>query len=308
MVNSTQVLYFTLTAYFDAGLFKYLLFIIIMSLYISIICANVFLIVIICMNRSLHEPMYIFLCSLFANELQGSSGFFPFFLSQIISDIHTISLPFCFLQIFCLFSYINVQLCNLTLMSYDRYLAICYPLQYNSLMTFKKVAVLIALTWIYPYFEVAVMMYFSARLKLCGNIINKVYCDNYSIVKLSCTDSSANNINGIVYLLFVVSGVVSLIFYTYAKILKVCFSGSKHTRQKAISTCTPHLASLLNFSFGCLFELIQSRFNMSGVPNFLRIFLSLYFLTCQPLFNPVLYGLKMSKINSLCKSLLFVKM
>ncbi|XP_067364933.1 olfactory receptor 11A1-like [Channa argus] len=308
MVNSTQVLYFTLTAYFDAGLFKYLLFIIIMSLYISIICANVFLIVIICMNRSLHEPMYIFLCSLFANELQGSSGFFPFFLSQIISDIHTISLPFCFLQIFCLFSYINVQLCNLTLMSYDRYLAICYPLQYNSLMTFNKVAVLIALTWIYPFTEVAVMLSLSARLQLCGNIINKVYCDHYSIVKLSCSDTAANNVRGIVYTVCVVTGVVSLISYTYFKILKVCFSGSKHTRQKAISTCTPHLASLLNFSFGCLFEIIQSRFNMSGVPNFLRIFLSLYFLTCQPLFNPVLYGLKMSKIRSLCKSLLFEKM
>ncbi|KAK2846479.1 hypothetical protein Q5P01_009478 [Channa striata] len=308
MANSTAVSYFTLTAYFDAGLFKYLLFIITMSLYISILCANVFLIFVICINRNLHEPMYIFLCSLFTNELQGSTGFFPVFLSQIISDIHSISLPLCFLQIFCLFSYINVQLCNLTIMSYDRYLAICYPLQYNTLMTFNKVAVLIALTWIYPYFEVAVMMYFSARLQLCGNIINKVYCDNYSIVKLSCTDTAANNVNGIVYILFVVGGVVSLIIYTYAKILQVCFSGSKQTRQKAVSTCTPHLASLLNFSFGCLFELIQSRFNMSHVPNVLRIFLSLYFLTCQPLFNPLLYGLKMSKIRSLCKSLLFVKM
>ncbi|XP_026234912.1 olfactory receptor 11A1-like [Anabas testudineus] len=308
MVNSTQVSYFTLTAYFDAGLFKYLFFTIITSLYMLIICANVFLIVIICMNRSLHEPMYMFLCSLFANELQGSTGFFPFFLVQILSDLHTVSFHFCFMQIFFLFSYINVQLCNLTIMSYDRYLAICFPLQYNTRMTFNKVAMLIALTWIYPFTEVAVMIYFSARAKLCGNIINKVYCDNYSIAKLSCSDSSANNINGIVYILFMVTAVVSLILYTYFKILKVCFSGSKQTRQKAVSTCTPHLASLLNFSFGCLFELIQSRFDMSSVPNVLRIFLSLYFLTCQPLFNPVLYGLKMSKIRSLCKNLVSSKM
>lgn len=186
-------------------------------------------------------------------------------------------------------------------MSYDRYLAICYPLQYNTQMTFNRVAVLIALTWIYPFTDVAVMITTSARLQLCGNVINKVYCDHHSIVKLSCFDSTASNIRGIVYIVCVVAAVVSLISYSYFKILKVCFSGSKQTRQKAVSTCTPHLASLLNFSFGCLFEIIQSRFNMSSVPNLLRIFLSLYFLTCQPLFNPLLYGLKMSKIRSLCK-------
>ncbi|KAM3616537.1 uncharacterized protein V6R79_019528 [Siganus canaliculatus] len=74
-------------------------------------------------------------------------------------------------------------------------------------------------------------------------------------------------------------------------------------RQKAVSTCSPHLASLLNFSVGACFEIIQSRFNMSNVPNVLRIFLSLYFLTSPPLFNPVMYGLKLSKIRLACQSL-----
>ncbi|XP_027136577.1 olfactory receptor 11A1-like [Larimichthys crocea] len=304
MINSTQVLYFTLSAYFDIGVIKYLYFIITMSIYICIVVTNLFLIVVICMNRSLHEPMYIFLCSLFMNELYGSTGLFPFLLIQILSDIHTVSVPFCFLQIFCLHSYGAVEFFNLAVMSYDRYLAICYPLQYNRLMTSTKVAVLIAVTWLFSFHTIIVVVSLSSSLQLCGNIIDKVYCGNYAIVKLACSDTRVNNIYGLIYTVISIIIPFILIFYTYIKILKVCFSGSKQTRQKAVSTCTPHLASLLNFSFGCCFQILQSRFDMSSMPNMLAILLSLYFLTCQPLFTPVLYGLKMSKIRNTCKRLL----
>ncbi len=141
-------------------------------------------------------------------------------------------------------------------------------------------------------------------LQLCGNIINKVYCDNHAVVKLACSDTTVNNIYGLSVVALLIFGPLILIFYTYAEILKVCFSGSKQIRQKAVSTCMPHLASLLNFAFGACFEIIQSRFDMNSVPNMLRIFLSLYFLTCPPLLNPLMYGVKMSKIRVACKSLI----
>uniref|UniRef100_A0A3Q1GYS2 G-protein coupled receptors family 1 profile domain-containing protein n=2 Tax=Anabas testudineus TaxID=64144 RepID=A0A3Q1GYS2_ANATE len=304
-MNSTHVSYFTLSAYFDTGLLKYFYYMIMMFLYASIICANLSLIVIICTNRSLHEPMYMFLCSLFVNELFGSTGLFPSLLVQILSDIHTVSTYFCFLQVFCLHTYGNIQFLNLTIMSYDRYLAICYPLQYNTQMTSTRVAGLIALTWLFSFVGVVFMMSLSFSLQLCENIINKVYCDNYSIVKLACSDIRVINIYGLTATFLTVFGPVLLILYTYMRILKVCFSGSKQTRQKAVSTCTPHLASLLNFTFGCFFEIVQSRFNMNSLPNMLRILLSVYWLTCQPLFNPLLYGLKVSKIRIICKSLFF---
>uniref|UniRef100_A0A8C4DXD8 Olfactory receptor n=1 Tax=Dicentrarchus labrax TaxID=13489 RepID=A0A8C4DXD8_DICLA len=304
MINATQVSYFTLGAYFDTELFKYLFFMIIAHFYILTLCANVLLIVIICMNRSLHEPMYIFLCSLFVNELYGSTGLFPMLLVQILSDIHTVSVPLCFLQIFCVYSYVSVEFTNLAAMSYDRYLAICYPLQYNAYMTSSKIAMLIAVIWLPPFLAVFVTTSLSASLQLCGNIISKVYCDNYSVIKLACFDTRINNVYELTAASLTICVPVSVIFYTYLKILKVCFSGSQQTRQKAISTCTPHLASLLNFSFGVSFEVLQNRFDMSSVPNMLRIFLSLYFLTCQPLFNPLMYGLNMSKILIICKSVL----
>ncbi|KAM9359670.1 olfactory receptor 11A1-like [Symphorus nematophorus] len=304
MLNSTQVSYFTLAAYFDTGLLKYIYFIVIFSFYFLIVCANLLLIVVICLNRSLHEPMYIFLCSLFVNELYGSSGLFPLLLVQILSDVHTVSVPFCFLQIFCVYTYVCVEFSNLAVMSYDRYLAICCPLQYNTRMTFPKVAVLIAVTWFYSFLTIVILIVLIAPLQLCGNIINKVYCLNYSIVKLACSQTTANNIYGLFLTFLTVFGPLILILYTYMKILVVCFSGSKQTRQKAVSTCTPHLASLLNFSFGVCFEILQSRMDMRGVQSVLHIVLSVYFLTCQPLFSPVMYGLNMSKIRIMCKSLL----
>ncbi|XP_073349221.1 olfactory receptor 5P62-like [Pagrus major] len=307
MLNTTTSSYFTLAAYFDTAVFKYLYFLIILSLYILIVSANLLLIVVICVNRSLHEPMYMFLCSLFVNELYGSSGLFPFLLLQVLSDIHTVSASFCFLQIFCVYTYASIEFSNLAVMSYDRYLAICCPLQYNTRMTSNKITILIALTWLYPFLAIFILISLSASLQLCGNTINKVYCDNYSIVRLACSNTTVNNIYGIVYT-FTFIIIVLAIFYTYIKILIVCFCGSKQTRQKAVSTCTPHLASLLNFSCGCFFEIVQNRFNMKHVPHMLRIFLSLYWLTCQPLFNPVLYGLNITKIRITCKNIVFGKM
>uniref|UniRef100_I3KXM0 Olfactory receptor n=1 Tax=Oreochromis niloticus TaxID=8128 RepID=I3KXM0_ORENI len=296
--------YLTLSAYFDTMHFQYFCFMFTSVYIFFIITANVLLIVVICVNRSLNEPMYMFLCSLFVNELYGSTGLFPFLLLQILSDVHTVSVSFCFLQVFCLYS---AEYLNLAVMSYDRYLAICFPLQYNTYMTPKRIAILIAITWLYAILACALMISLSSTLPLCGNIINKVYCDNYSVIKLACSDTKALNIYGIIIVLCTVCCPLVFMLYTYIKILRVCSSGSKQVRQKAISTCSPHLACVLNFSCGACFEILQSRFNMSGVPILLRIFLSLYWLISQPLINPLVYGLNMTKIRILCKNLLTLR-
>ncbi|MEQ2193075.1 hypothetical protein XENOCAPTIV_023130 [Xenoophorus captivus] len=210
--------------------------------------------------------MYMFLCSLFVNELYGSSGLFPFLLVQILSDVHIVAAPLCFLQIFCVYSYGSVEFTNLAIMSYDRFVAICHPLQYNTLMTSGRMVFLVSITWLPPILAVGGTTFLSSSLQLCGNVIHKIYCDNHSIIKLACNDPRVNNIYELVMTFLTVCVPVSVIFYTYMRILK-------------------------------------SRFNMSNVPSMLRIFLPLYFLTCQPLFNPVLYGLNMSKIRSLCKKM-----
>ncbi|KAM4566965.1 olfactory receptor 10A6-like [Odontesthes bonariensis] len=295
--------YFTLAAYSDVGPYKYLVFLFIMCLYALIIGSNVLLIVVIGVNRSLHEPMYMFLCSLFVNELYGSSGLFPSLLIQILSDVHTVSAPLCFLQVFCLYTYVNVEFYSLAVMSYDRYVAICHPLLYSSRMTLHRVVRLIVFSWLLPVVVVTVMISLNASLQLCGNAIDRLFCNNYYMVRLACGDTSVNNVYGLVYTFTVLIGLSLLILYTYLRILRVCFSGSRQTRQKAVSTCTPHLASLLHFSFACFFEILESRFDLSHFPSILRILLSTYFIICQPLFNPVMYGLSLSKVRLMCRNL-----
>ncbi|XP_058489308.1 olfactory receptor 11A1-like [Solea solea] len=308
-MNSTfpTLSYFILGGYLTEGKLTYFYFFITILLYIMIVFSNTCVIVVICMNRSLHEPMYLFLCSLFVNELYGSTGLFPLLLIQILSDIHTISVPFCFLQIFCVYTYANIEICNLAVMSFDRYIAICYPLQYNTRMTTRRAFIFIVVIWLYSSVKFLITLSLNLRLTLCGNVIDSVACSNYLVVKLACSTTRVNNIYGLFGAIITIVVPLVPILFSYMRILKVCYSGCRKTRQKALSTCAPHLASLLNFSFGCMFEILQSRFDMSAVPRVVRSMLSLYFLIIQPLLNPVMFGLQMTKIRNACKHVLGCK-
>ncbi|KAM9318565.1 olfactory receptor 4B13-like [Pholidichthys leucotaenia] len=304
-VTSSHLSYFILGAFkthvYDQNL-KYFCFIITAASYLLILTANTSLIVVICMNRSLHEPMYMFLCSLFVNELYGSTGLFPFLLVRILSDVRTLSLPLCFLQIFVLYTYGNVEFLNLAVMSYDRYLAICCPLEYSTTITSNKVFLFITLVWLSSFAKFLIPLSLTIHLTLCGNTIDSLYCQNYQIVKLACSGTEEYNIYGLFATLVTILVPLFPILYSYTKILHICFTGSQQTRRKAFATCAPHLSSLLNFSFGCLFEIIQSRFDMSSVLTALRAVLSLYFLVMQPLLNPIMYGMQLSKLRNACKS------
>ncbi|XP_058489306.1 olfactory receptor 11A1-like [Solea solea] len=302
MTNSTSD-FFVLGAYMQVGSLKYLYFMLLVMTYIMIIVSNTCMIVVICMNRSLHEPMYLFLCSLFVNELYGSTGLFPLLLIQFLSDIHTVSASSCFLQIYCIYTYANIEICNLAVMSFDRYIAICYPLQYNTRVTTRRAFIFIVVIWLYAYVKVLITLSLNLRLTLCGNVIDSVVCSNYLVVKLACSTIRVNNIYGLFGVILTVVVPLVPILFSYMRILKVCFYGCKKTRQKALSTCSPQLASLLNFSFGCMFDILQSRFDMSAVAREVRIMLSVYHAVTQPLLNPIMFGLQMSKIRNACKNL-----
>ncbi|XP_072313410.1 olfactory receptor 11A1-like [Eucyclogobius newberryi] len=304
MVNASQVSHFYLGAYLDVGPLRWLYFLLILSVYALILMSNVLLITIICTHRALHEPMYVFLSSLLVNELWGSTGLFPFLLVQVLRDVHTISYTFCFLQIFCVYIYASAEMFTLSTMAYDRYLSICCPLQYKTRMSTCKVSALVAAAWAYPLVSIVTVQILAASLRLCGSAIPTVYCNNFYIVKLACGQTVVQNVFGLANLFVTVFFPLSVILFSYARILRVCFGGAKVARQKALSTCTPHIASVINLCFGMFFEIVQSRFDMTNVPKLIRILLSVYFLALQPLLNPVMYGLKLTKVRVLCTNML----
>ncbi|XP_010869330.3 olfactory receptor 1509-like [Esox lucius] len=307
-MNSTQFTSFILAGYSDIGQLKYLYVLIMTVLCISIWFSNILLIVVICIERNLHKPMYLILCSLFVNDLYGSTALYPAIMIHLVSDVHSISTGHCYLQIFCIYTYGCIEVGNLAVMSYDRYLAICHPLQYTVIMTPKKVCVLICVIWFCMSVHMILNVSLTARLEFCGNVIDKLFCDNYLIVKLACSasDAAVNNIFGLLSYNLIFMVCLFTIFFSYTAILTICLKSSIATRKKALSTCTPHLASLINFFFGCFFTVLQSRFDspMKHFPSEVKAILSVYFAMIQPLFNPILYGMRMSKLRKACKNVL----
>ncbi|XP_043115583.1 olfactory receptor 52D1-like [Puntigrus tetrazona] len=308
MENGTNFTSIRLTGYLNLEFkMKYFLFAVITVLYSTILFANSFLIGVICSAKALHKPMYVFLCSLFVNELYGSTALFPSLQVNLIWNSNEISLIYCYLQIFCLYTYEMIEFCNLAVMSFDRYVSICYPLQYNRIMTPFRVGVLIVLVWSYCFVQFFILLCFNFKLQLCGNIIEKVWCDNYMLVKLACSKTTLNNTYGLYVIVMTALIPLMLIIYSYTRILKICLSSTKEAKQKALSTCAPHIISLLNFSLGCFFETIQSRFDNIRMPALLRVIVSVYFLMCQPVLNPILYGMRLKNIRQVCKNLVASK-
>ncbi|KAF7700112.1 olfactory receptor 1496-like [Silurus meridionalis] len=307
MANSTHFTTIILTGYFEVGQTKYIYFALLVILYLIIILANLLLIVVIWLERSLHEPMYIFLCCLSFNELYGSAAFFPFILTNLLSTSNEVTIASCYVQIYCLYTYGAMEFGSLAIMSYDRYIAICYPLLYSSIMTCNRVCILIVLVCVLSFLKFTINIFLSIRLELCGNVMEKVWCDNYLLVKLACSDTSMNNIYGIFGSITTIVLPLMLILYSYIMIMRVCLNSPIETFQKAMTTCAPQLVSLVNFSVGCLFEIFSSRFDKIHMPPVLRVIISVYFVICPPLLNPIMYGIRLSKIKIAFKKHIYLK-
>ncbi|XP_070832662.1 olfactory receptor 7G1-like [Chaetodon trifascialis] len=304
MENSTEVVSFVLAAYGKIGELKYLYFTIMLLWYLSICVANTVLILVIYVDKRLHEPMYILLCNLFVNEIGGSTSLYPLLLAQMFSDTHEVTLPWCFLQMCCIYTCASLEFCSLAAMAYDRHVAICNPLHYSVIMNTGRVGVIILLVWMCSFVNFIFSFSFTIHLKFCGNVIDKVFCDHHLIIKLSCSVSVLNNISDLVFAFVAIVIPFSLISVSYMKILAVCLNTSKENKEKAISTCAPQIISVSNLFVGCIFHFVDSRFDVSHVPDKIRIFLSVYLLICQPMVTPFMYGFNLPKIRQSCKRFL----
>ncbi|XP_036379206.1 olfactory receptor 1G1-like [Megalops cyprinoides] len=274
---------------------KHTYFTLSLAVYLLIIVFNVTLIVTILLEKSLHEPMYIFLCNLCINGLFGTAGFYPKFMYDLISDTHVISYSGCFLQFFVIYTSAVCDITLLTVMAYDRYVAICRPLDYHSVMTNNTLMKLLLFSWLLPACSASTALLLTNQLSLCGSHIDKLYCDNVSMVLLSCEPAVINNIYGFFVIVVYVSLVIFIIC-SYSKLITTCMK-STESKTKFMHTCVPHLLSLCNFAVALLFDTTYVRYGMRDVPQSLRNFLALEFLIIPPIFNPLIYGLKLTEVR-----------
>ncbi|XP_006627984.2 olfactory receptor 13D1-like [Lepisosteus oculatus] len=295
MDNVSHFTTFTLSGLNESVTNKYIYFALTLLWYLVIIIVNLTLIALILLEKTLHEPMYIFLCNLCVNGLYGTAGFCPKLLADFLSDTHVISYTGCLLQTFVIFSYSLCEFTNLTVMAYDRYVAICKPLHYNSIMTPLTVGKLLLFSWIFPCFSVTFTILLTIGQPFCGNHIEKLYCDNWSLERLLCKFSTVSIVFGLIQMACFIA-LVLFIFYSYIKLIAAC-RRSQEDRSKFMHTCLPHLITFLNFIIATLFDTLNTRFGDQEMSQSLRNLMSVEYLIVPPLFNPIIYGFKLNQIR-----------
>lgn len=295
MQNHSELM-FVLQGLNDSLTNRHLYFSLALTSYLFTILVNLMLVVTVCVERSLHEPLYIFLCNLCLNGIFGASSFYPKLLHDLLADSHVITYSGCLTQIFVVYSYIFCEFTSLTVMAYDRYLAICRPLQYQTLMTMQKVAQLLFLTWSLTILESVVGITLTAQLPLCGRHLPKTFCTNWEVVKLSCSDTTLNNIYGFV-LMFLHVSQTGLILVSYTHLVRASLR-LQSDRRKFVQTCLPHLITLLVFTSSLVFDIMYSRYGSGGTLQALQNALAAEFLVVPPLINPIIYGINLHQIRS----------
>ncbi|XP_028992005.1 olfactory receptor 6N1-like [Betta splendens] len=297
---------FEFTVFSDLGSLRYLFFCLCLLLFMTIISANVVIILSVCLEKSLHQPMYIFISFLCFNSLYGTSGFFPRFLMDLLSDTHLISRPFCFLQLYVIHTYKAHDVNILSIMAYDRFVAICHPLHYHSKITLRKAQYLLVFAVIYPVcmFGGFFTFYLSSSFPLCGYRLSRIFCTNWSVIELSCLDTTVIKTAGQCLAVASVFIPLFLVLYSYLRILLVCRRSSSEFRGKALQTCLPHILTFVNFCISVFIEVSLSQYNMDKLNTFVIAALSLEFLIIPPINNPLVYGLNLPHIRGVISDFL----
>ena len=291
-----NITYLTLGGHVQLAKYRYLYFSMTLLLFILIICSNTVVLYVIYVHESLHKPMYAFIAALLINSLFGSISIYPKLLIDLLSATQTISPPACQLQSFLAYVYGAIEFTLLSAMAFDRYVSICRPLQYHSLVRTQTVKLILVLAFCLPSCKIGIAIILSTNAGLCKFVIMRITCDNYSLVKAGCGDSTISNAYGLCVMVLSILPHLIFIMFSYARIFSICLRSSRDFRRGALNTCLPHLVIFLNFTIIIMFEIIQTRIP-SGIPHIVRLIVSLLYVVVPPLFNPLMYGFKMQEIS-----------
>ncbi|XP_067371612.1 olfactory receptor 2M5-like [Channa argus] len=303
MDKEFNVTYLILDGHVELHKYRYFYFTIVFIVYILIICSNSTIVYLIWKHHDLHQPMYIFIAALLVNSVLLSTNIYPKLLIDFLSEKQIISFSACLFQFVTLYSLVDSEFLLLAAMAYDRYVSICKPLQYPNIMRKRIVVIFLALAWFLPAVEFIVLAIMRVNQKLCSFTLRIIFCNN-SIYKLFCVTSTALSFYGVFILLNMNVCPVVFILFTYVKILVICYRSSGEVRKKAAQTCLPHLLVLLNIFYLTAYDVITVRIE-SEIPKTASLILTLQLILYNPLFNPVIYGLKMTEISKHVKKLLW---
>nr|XP_033780460.1 olfactory receptor 5V1-like [Geotrypetes seraphini] len=253
-----------------------------------------------CLDPRLHTPMYFFLCNLSFLDVSYTSVTLPKLMDISLRKSHHISAIGCFTQMYYFMFSVCVEFLLLTVMAYDRYVAICHPLRYSIIMNMRRCVLMVTGAWIYGVLEPVTHTVLVSHLSYCGSHeINHFFCDLSALLKLSCTNIST--IDHVTYVLAVLvmlpCFLLTLTSYVYiiSAILRI---RSSEGRRKAFSTCSSHLTvvTLFYVSLACLYVKPTSMQSLD-----LNKLIALLYNVLIPLLNPIIYSLKNRELKEAIK-------
>ncbi|KAL3055796.1 hypothetical protein OYC64_018481 [Pagothenia borchgrevinki] len=283
-----------------------LLFFVFLLLYLFLLFSDSLVIYIICSQRALHRPMFAFVASFLLNSLTASTTIYPKLLSDLLlsgAGLVQVSRTLCLCQGFFVTILGAASFMLLSAMAFDRYLSICHPMHYAVLVTPAKVVLMLLFCWMLPSILVVVTTLLASRLPLCRAQLNRVYCDLYSLVSLSCGGAEAQ-LSGIYSVLFtaVIVFPATFLLFSYARILFICLWRSRSFSSKALHTCLPHLLVFFNYTISIFLDLLLRRLQSNRESD--SSLITSFLILVPTVLNPVVYGLKLKEVFTHVKRLL----
>ncbi|KAM9733692.1 olfactory receptor 52N5-like [Menidia menidia] len=276
--------------------YTYPLFFLLLFVYSSLLFSNIGVLMLIVTEKSLHQPMYFLFCNLSVNDLIGNTVLLPRLMAHIITTERFITYNQCVAQAFHSHTFGSASHMILIIMAIDRYVAICHPLRYSSIMTTRAVIGLSASAWGVSFVLVSVLIGLTVRLSRCRSFIQNAYCDNASLFKLSCDDVSINNIYGLFFTVLLFTCSMGGIGVTYIRIALICWMRkNKELNNRALQTCTSHLVLYLIMLWSGFLTIILHRF-----PNYpdLRKIAYILFHVVPANLNPIIYGMQTRSLRN----------
>ncbi|XP_056425021.1 olfactory receptor 1444-like [Hyla sarda] len=296
--NQTEVTEFVFSGLTDDEDLRSFLFVLFLHVYIVTVLANVSLVAIVSNTSNLQNPMYYFLTYLSLVDVFYSSTIMPKTLVDLKSLKKTISFVGCALQFFFYAALGSIETLLLSSMSYDRYVAICHPLHYVSIMNKKKCLRLLIFFFSVGFLQSSVQTSCTFSLQFCGsNLIDHFYCDTPVILRLSCSDTSSCDMVTFYIVGALASGSLVTILVSYTLIIiSVTHMRSTEGRRKAFSTCSSHLMCVFIFYGTVLFTYMHPPSSAFTVRDKVA---SVFYTAVTPMLNPLIYSLRNQSVRSI---------
>ncbi|XP_009967709.2 olfactory receptor 1361 [Tyto alba] len=295
-VNLSTVSEFVLVGLSDAPEVRFLLFVLFLIIYLATMAGNITILVAISTDTRLHNPMYFFLGNLSFLDILCPTTTVLRMLEALLLEKKVISFTGCMVQLFFLIYAVGTEIFLLAVMAYDRYVAICHPLQYMNIVSMKLCVYLAIGTWVVGFFNSLLHTSLIFTLFFCdSNEVDQYYCDIPPVLALSCSPTYSREL--VILIVAAVLGgsafVVTLISYIYILLAILCMNSSE-SRHKAFSICGSHLTVVCLFYGTTIGTYVRPSSTYS--PNQDRIVSMLYGIL-TPLLNPIIYSLRNKEVK-----------